>query len=130
MMILTYIKIGAAVVLLGVCSFYVWSYQHMKGQIVTLQTEIEGLKLRAEVIEKAQAATDKFMQAKTKVVKKNVQQRAEVDAVVESGDSSGMRNLWINRGMLKSAETGVAGGGVKSNTKYPLGRPPKLPGTN
>lgn len=118
--ILTYVKIGAAVVILAVCGYYVWSYHSMKTEIVTLKTEIESLKSRAEVIEKAQQATDKFMKAKTKVVTRNVKERAEVDQVVESGDDPAMRQLYLNHGLLKPSQTGSPAGGGP-------GRPGNLP---
>lgn len=108
--ILTYLKIGAVVVILGVAGYFVYEYRHMATQIVALKDEIEGLKLRAEVIKKAQAATDKFMQAKTKVVTRNVQQKAEVDQVVEAGDNSGMQSLFIQHGLLNAPKTGTAPG--------------------
>lgn len=110
MSILSWIKIGGAVILLGVCGYYVWSYQHMKGQITALQTEIEGLKLRAKIIEKAQEATDAFMKKKTIVQVQVVKEKANVDQVVESKDSSAMQRLFLDRGMLVAPKTGVAAG--------------------
>ena len=51
--VLTYIKIGAAVVILGVWGKFAWNYQHMAGKIGALEAKVAGLQLRADVIEKA-----------------------------------------------------------------------------
>lgn len=117
--ILTYIKIGAAVVLLGVASYFVYEYKHMATEIVGLKDEIEGLKLRAEVIEKAQAATDTFMKKKTAVQNRVAKEKTNVDKVVESGDDAGMRQLFIDRGLL-GPKAGPAPGGAP-------GRPGNIP---
>ena len=54
MKVLTYIKIGPAVVILGVCCrYFAWNYQPMAGKIVALEEKVAGLQLRADVIEKA-----------------------------------------------------------------------------
>jgi Tfp pilus assembly protein PilN len=100
--ILTYVKIGAAVVIIAVLGYFVWNYQHMQTKIVALQEKVAGLELRAEVIEKAQKATDTFMKKKTAVQARVVKEKANVDQVVESGDDAGMRNLFINQGLLRA----------------------------
>jgi len=38
--VLTYIKIGVAVALLGVASYFVLNYRHMQSKIATLQTQV------------------------------------------------------------------------------------------
>ena len=53
MWVLTYIKIGAAVVILGVWGKFAWNYYHLAGKIVALKEKVAGLQLRADVIEKA-----------------------------------------------------------------------------
>lgn len=98
--LLTYLKIGAAVVLLAVGGFFYWNYHHMQNKIVALQTEIEGLKLRAEIIEKAQKATDEYLKKKTIIQTRVVREKADVDKVVESGDTTGMRDLFIKHRLL------------------------------
>ena len=53
MWVLTYIKIGAAVVILGVWGKFAWNYYHLAGKIVALKEKVAGLQHRADVIEKA-----------------------------------------------------------------------------
>ena len=106
----SYLKIGLVLVVLAVGGYYIWSYQHMKGQIVALKTEIEGLKLRAEVIEKAQKATDAFMKKRTTIQTRVVKERANVDKVVESGDNLAMQQLFINNGLLQRPQASPAPG--------------------
>ena len=120
--ILTYVKIAAVVVILSVCGYYVWSYHHMQTKIAALQTEIDNLKARAEVIEKAQVATDKFMKARQGVVRKNVQKQAEIDQVVESKDDAGMQQLYLNRGLLQHTNGNTPQGGGKGATGNLPGR--------
>lgn len=98
--IFTYIKIGMAVAVLAVLGYFVWNYQHMQTKIAGLEEKIAGLELRAEVIEKAQQATDEFMKKKSTVQVRVVKEKANVDKVVESGDDSGMRQLFLERGLL------------------------------
>jgi hypothetical protein len=98
--ILTYIKIGAAVVILAVCGYFVYQYKHMQTTITELKGEIADLKLRAEVIEKAQATTDEFMKKKATIQTRVVKERANVDKVIEAKDDEGMKQLFINQGLL------------------------------
>lgn len=113
--IFTYLKIGLAVVVLSVCGYFVYEYKHMASEIVGLKTEISGLKLRADVIEKAQKATDAFMQTKGKVVKRNVQEHAVIDQAVELGDDPAMQSLFMQYGLLQPQSGGAAPSRPKSN---------------
>lgn len=104
--VLTYLKIGAVVVILAVCGFYVYNYQHMKGQIVKLEEKIAGLELRAEIIEKAQRATDAFIAKKTTVQRKAANEKSEIDQTVQAGDNAHLRELSTAHGLLKPKSTG------------------------
>jgi hypothetical protein len=108
--IFTYLKIGLVIVVLAVCGYYVWSYQHMKGQITELKAEIDGLKLRAEIIEKAQKATDEYLKKKTIIQTRVVKEKANVDKVVESNDNPAMRDLFIRNGLLQDNRNDPKGG--------------------
>jgi len=111
--IFTYIKIGVVVVLLGICGYYVYQYKHMQTTIAGLQSEINALQLRAEVIEKAQAVADKYRETSKKVVRRNVQQRQEIDRVVESGNDTAMRDLFITNGLLQGTKGATTPGRAK-----------------
>ena len=126
MMIFTYLKVGVAVILLGVAGYFVWSYQHMKSKIAGLEEKVAGLELRAEIIEKAQQATDEFMKKKSTVQSRAGKERANVDKVVESGDDPAMRQLFINNGLLKppQANSPASGGPGRPGNISP--RPPRL----
>ena len=104
--VLTYIKIGAAVVLLGVASYFVYEYKHMATTIKTLNDKVAGLELRAEVIEKAQATTDAFMKKKTTVQGKATNEKAEIDQTIQAGDNAHLRDLFVNHGLLAPSKTG------------------------
>jgi hypothetical protein len=108
--ILTYIKIGAAVVIIAVLGYFVWNYQHMAGKIVKLEEQVAGLELRAEIIERAQKATDEFNKKKTTIQRKVASDKTKVDQAVEAGDDAGMRNLFIERGLLDPKASPPAGG--------------------
>jgi hypothetical protein len=117
--IFTYIKIGAALVILGVVGYFVYDYKHMKTVITQQQEKIAGLELRAKIIEKAQAATDAFMKKKAAVQNRLVREKANVDKVVEAGDDAGMRQLFINSGLLGPKASTPASGSP--------GRPGNIP---
>lgn len=122
--ILTYAKIGAAVVTLAVCGYFVWNYQHMQTKIVGLEEKIAGLELRAEVIEKAQKRTDEAVEAQKKAVLKNVQRKAQVDQVVESGNDPAMQQLYLDRGLLRRLQADDSKSRPKSNSINIPGRSP------
>jgi hypothetical protein len=115
MAILTYLKIGGAVMLLAVAGFFYWNYHHLQNKVVTLQTEIDGLKLRAEVIEKAQRATDEYVKQRGAIQRKVTSVKAKVDQVVEAGDDIAMRDLFILNGLLQSPKAGATTGRPKGN---------------
>lgn len=97
-------KIGAwivgAVVVAALVGGGYWYIKHLQGQVTDLKDEVASLTARAEVIEKAQAATDEFMKKKTAVQVRVVREKANVDKVVEAGDDAGMRQLYLDRGLL------------------------------
>ena len=98
--ILTYVKIGAAVAILLVAGYFIYQYKHMQAVIAKQQEQIVALELRAEVIEKAQAATDAFMKKKTVVQIRVVKEKANIERIVETKNDAGMKQLFINRGLL------------------------------
>lgn len=98
--IFTYLKIGLITVALAIGGYYVWSYHHMKTKVATLEAEIGGLKLRADIIEKAQKATEEYQKKMTAIQRKVAGEKAKVDQVVESGDNDSMKKLFIEQGLL------------------------------
>lgn len=99
--IITIIKAFVVATIIGVLGYLIWDYRHMKNTVIPeLKQEITALNLRAEVIEKAQKATDDYLKAKAKVVQRNVQERADIDKAVEAGDDPHLRDLFIQHGLL------------------------------
>ena len=110
--ILTYVKIGAAVLLMAVAGYFIYEFRHRGTQITELRQQVAELNLKAEVIEKAQKATESYNQAQKEVAKKNVKEKADVDTMVESGDDTGLSDLYIKHGLLNPSK----GGASKSGT--------------
>lgn len=94
--------------------FYV---KHLQTKIATLENKVAGLELRAEIVEKAQRATDSYMKTRDQRVKKNVQDDANIDKMVESGDDPAMRQLFIDHGLL-TPKTGASGSRSPGNPRH------------
>ena len=107
--ILTWVKIGAAVVIIAVAGYFVWNYKYMQTEISGLKQKVAGLELQAEVVKKAQEATDKIVKAMQARSRKNVQVQTEVDKVIESGDDEPLDKLFIDRGMLNPRSSAPKG---------------------
>jgi hypothetical protein len=106
----------ALVVALAIGGNYLY-VKHLKAQVAELQTEVANAKSQAEVIQKAQEVTDKTVKAMQARSRKNVQDNQKVETVVESGDTSAVDRLLLERGMLSPSKTGA-----------PAGRSPGNPG--
>ena len=100
----------AVVALVGFCGYYVYKYHHMQTQIVELQKETASLKQKAAIIEKAQKATEAYDKAKREVAKKNVEDDAAIDKMVENRDESGMRDQFVKHGWLRGPDNGATKG--------------------
>ena len=84
--IFTYLKIGAAVVILAVCGYYIFNYEHMKTKIAAQQIQIDNLKLEQDVLAKKQKTFDDYL-VKKGVIKKRVNhEEQKIDQTVDSGD--------------------------------------------
>ena len=117
--ILTYIKIGAAVVIIAVAGYFVWNYKHMQTKIAGLEQKVAGLELQAEVVKKAQEATDKTVKAMQARSRKNVQVQTEIDKAVESGNTSAVDKLWLDRGMFSPRSSAPKGGAASPPGNLP-----------
>lgn len=84
--------------LAGGTYFYV---KHLQAKVAGLELKVDGLELRAEIIEKAQVATDAFMKKKTTVQRKATSEKAEIDQTVQAGDDTHLRELFVNHGLLQ-----------------------------
>lgn len=89
--IISYIKIGAAVILIAVAGYFVWNYQH-RGRV------IEAQKL---VIEQHEAA-EKFYEAQPEIDKHTQEMKNEVKKATESGDIDRVRWLYEQLRMHKN----------------------------
>jgi len=107
--------VGAAVVAALVGGGY-WYVTHLQAKVAGLGDKVAGLESRAEVIEKAQKATDEFIKKKTIIQTRVVKEKADVDQVVESGDNSAMQRLFLDRGMLQRPQTNPAASGASGNS--------------
>ena len=92
-----WIALGVVVVVIvGVGYFYV---HHLQGKVADLEKWKAEATLKFEVIEKAQAATEKARIAQAKVRKRNVQDNQEMTDTVASGDRPHLRDLYGKYGM-------------------------------
>src|ERR1035437_7640770 len=84
--IFTYIKIGLATVVLAICGYYVFNYEHMKTTIAAQQIQIDNLKLEQDILVKKQKVVDNYL-IKRGVIKRRVADvEQQVDQTVDSGD--------------------------------------------
>ena len=88
----------------------------MKTEIIALKKEVGDLKTKAEIIEKAQKATDIYQKKQTVFQKKGKSDNVKTDQLVEANDNVAIRKLFIDRGMLNTP-TGTTTGGTKGNTR-------------
>ncbi len=81
--ILTYIKIGVAVLVLGVASYFVWNYQHMKSVLAAQKVQIEQLQ-----------EANAYYEAQPEVDKKTQEVNDEIQKAVNGGDVERVRDLY------------------------------------
>ena len=101
MSIISYIKISLAVLVFVILGYFVYEYKHMQTVIAAQQEQINALNLRAEVIEKAQKASDEAKKKMTVVKRRVVKENADVDQVVEANDNPHMQSLFRDHGLLQ-----------------------------
>lgn len=87
-------------ILLGLVGGNYLYVTHLQNKVAGLEEKVAGLELKADIVKKAQEATDKTVKAMQVRRKANVQDDAKIDQVVESGDASIMDKLLLDRGML------------------------------
>lgn len=83
--------------LIGGGYFYVKYQNH---RIEKLQAQVQALEVRLEVTEKAQEATKKFIQGRSKVEQKYGKEEAYIDSAVSGGNNSAIRGEFTKHGML------------------------------
>src|SRR5574343_257028 len=106
MVILTYFKIAGVLVVVLTIGYLTWNYQHMKTVIEKQQIEIKNIQLSVEVIEKARAATQRYLDTKTQVQRRTVRDKAKIDSMVETANDNALRDLFIRSGMLSPSKDG------------------------
>jgi hypothetical protein len=94
--ILSYIKIGGAVILLSVASYFYFNYQHLQKVVEAQKTEIVELKKATNFYEK-QPGEDK----------KTAEVKNEIQKAVDSGDAGRVRDLYRQLQQHKSPGKGV-----------------------
>lgn len=87
--ILDYIKTAVVVVILGICSFYVYSYHHMKSVVAAQKVEIDNLKEGQRVLTSKQEEVDKFITKTTQAKRKVTRVEDKVDTVPSTPDPHG-----------------------------------------
>ena len=110
MSIISYIKISLAVLVFVILGYFVYEYKHMQTVIAAQQEQINALNLRAEVIEKAQKASDEAKKKMTVVKRRVVKENADVDQVVEANDNPHMQSLFRDHGLLQPQSNPSPGG--------------------
>jgi len=92
--IFTYLKIGLVVVVLSVCGYYFFNYEHMKTKIAAQQTQIDNLKLQQNLLIKRQKVIDDYLVKKGAIKKRVIYEEQQVDQTVDSGDVIRVLNLF------------------------------------
>lgn len=81
--IITYVKIGAALILLGVAGYFVLNYQHMKKVVDTQKYQIEQLE-----------AAEKYYKAQPEIDAHTKEMQNEVKKAVDAGDIDRVKWLY------------------------------------
>ena len=76
-------------------------YRYQKHRADNLEAQVQALSLGQQVILEAQQATKKFNAGKDQEQRREANEQAQIDTVVESGDSVRMRSLFESHGMLR-----------------------------
>lgn len=115
--ILSYVKIGGAVVILLICGYLYWNYQHMKSTIGTLQLEITSLQTQQKVLEEKQKVYDEFMEKSRKVRSNVTTTKKRVDDAIESNDVNRVIELFNPYRMRSQGKDGNTSDGRKGSSK-------------
>jgi hypothetical protein len=93
--ILTYIKIGAAVIIITIAGYFILNYQHMKKVVDTQKYQIEQLE-----------AAEKYYKAQPKIDAHTKEMQNEVKKAVDAGDLDRVKWLYNQLRMHKSTGPG------------------------
>lgn len=90
---------GGVIVALLVGGGY-WYIYHLRAKVDKLVTQVATLELKAEIIAKAQKATEDWQAKRDAIKRKASNEKEKIDKVVESGDHTAMRDLFKQHGLL------------------------------
>lgn len=76
-------------------------YRYEKFRADKFEAQVQALALGQQVILEAQQATQKFNEGKDREQRRLSNEQAQVDTIVESGDSARMHKLFLDNGMLR-----------------------------
>jgi uncharacterized protein YbaP (TraB family) len=99
---------------------------HLKKQAAKAEARAAAAELKVEITEKALEAATKTKAAQAKVRQQNVQNRKEVEEVVESGDRERLRAIYERYG-VRIPKIDTSPGGPGSHPGDILRRAPDLP---
>ena len=122
MSFLTYLKIGAAVILLGIAGYFYWNYQHMQTVIAKQQIEIDNLKLVQGVLEEKQAAVDAYIAKREDIRKKVAYEQKQIDKEVATVDDTGLDGLYDRYRVRPKGQSDNPANGGASRSKHPPAR--------
>lgn len=94
MMIFTYVKIAALVVVLGVCGYYVWNYHHLQAKVADLKQQVENHQTEIDTIKKAQETTSAVAKKQTTIRRRVTHEQADLDKTVPTVDNAGLYKLY------------------------------------
>jgi hypothetical protein len=81
--ILTYIKIVAAVIIIGVCGYFVWNYQHLKSVNAAYKVQVEQLQ-----------EANAYYEKQPEIDQKTQEVNDEIQKAVNDGDVERVRDLY------------------------------------
>ena len=118
--IFTYLKIAGVVIILGVCSFYVYNYHHMKTVIANQQLEIDNLKTIQGILQEKQKVFDEYITKREQIRKRVANEQRAIDKEVSNTTDDGLGKLYDRYRVRTKGESPDAQVGKRSGAKPPI----------
>lgn len=94
MSLFTYLKIAGMVIILGICSYYVYNYHSMKSLIYKQQLEIAELKLTQDILKEKQKVFDEYIIKKDKIKRRVSSEQRDIETEVSNTNDDNLRGLY------------------------------------
>jgi len=107
--------------------FYV---KHLQSKVAGLEEKVAGMELQKEIVEKAAKVVEAYGKKTSSIQRKVTSDKAKVDQMVEVGDNTAIRQLFLDRGLLNpkaanSSPGGTPGRAINTPSRAPRPQPSK-----